>query len=125
MRNRLGTILMSIAVLHEVVGLFVYSTPLQDILQAGFFNTINPPYWERDAAFWFLMFGATLFLMGWVAQWMQDNIGSIPRFFSLGLLITCLIGVMMMPVSGFWLAIPVALMMLQVPSDKVKPLTLV
>ncbi|GAB5491778.1 MAG: DUF6463 family protein [Phototrophicaceae bacterium] len=124
MRKRLGTILMAIAVLHEVVGLFVYSTPLQDIFQAGFFNTINPPYWERDAAFWFLMFGVTLFLMGWIAQWMLNNIGIIPKFFSFGLLIMCIIGVMMMPASGFWLAIPVALMMLQAPSKEVKQIAL-
>ncbi len=33
---------------------------LIEIVEAGIFNTINPPYWQRDAAFWFLM--------GWVAQ---------------------------------------------------------
>lgn len=115
MRKRLGTILMGIAVLHEVVGVFFYSSALSDILQAGFFNTINPPYWERDAAFWFLMFGITLFLMGWIAQWMLEHTGTIPRFFSWGLLVMCVLGVLMMPASGFWLAIPVAILMLRVP----------
>ena len=115
MRNKLGYGLMAIAILHEVVGLFFYTDALNDILQAGFFNTINPPYWERDAAFWFLMFGVTLLLMGWVAQWMQDNTGTIPRFFSIGLLLMCIVGVMMMPASGFWLAIPIAIMMFKLP----------
>lgn len=117
MRNKLGIMLMAIAILHELVGVFFYSNALMDIVQAGFFNTINPPYWERDAAFWFLMFGITLFLMGWVAQWMLDNTHTIPKFFSLGLLIMCLIGVLMMPASGFWLAIPVAIMMLRLPTN--------
>jgi len=116
MRNRLGIILMAIAVLHELVGLFFYSDALQDIFRAGFFNTINPPYWERDAAFWFLMFGIALFLMGWVTQWMIEQTGTVPKFFSFGLLTMCIIGVMMMPASGLWLAIPIAFMMLQLPA---------
>lgn len=115
MRNRIGTILMVIAVLHEIVGLFFYREALIDILNAGFFNTVNPPYWQRDAAFWFLMFGAMLFLMGWIAQWMLDNTGTIPKFYSWGLLVVCVIGVMMMPASGFWLVIPVAIIMLGLP----------
>ena len=53
MRNRMGYVLMAIAVLHEVVGLFFYSSALAEIAQAGFINAINPPYWQRDAAFWF------------------------------------------------------------------------
>lgn len=118
MRKRVGTILMAIAVLHQVVGLFFYRDALIDILNAGFFNTINPPYWERDAAFWFLMFGAMLFLMGWIAQWMLENTGSIPKFYSWGLLVVCVIGVMMMPASGFWLAIPVAIIMLRLPQTQ-------
>jgi len=120
MRNRIGTILMAIAILHEVVGLFFYRDVLLEIVNAGLFNTINPPYWERDAAFWFLMFGVTLFLMGWIAQWLLENTNTIPKFFSWGLLLMCAIGVFMMPASGFWLAIPVAIVMLRLP-DTLQP----
>ncbi|MEO1290918.1 MAG: DUF6463 family protein, partial [Chloroflexota bacterium] len=72
MTKKLGLSLMAIAVLHQLVGLFFYSNAIQDIIQAGFFNSIVPPYWERDAAFWFFMFGITLFLMGWIAQWIHQ-----------------------------------------------------
>jgi len=113
MRKRIGYVLMAIAVLHEVVGLIAYSPVLLEILQAGFFNTINPPYWERDAAFWFLMFGAVLFLLGWVAQWSLDTARYIPPFIGWGILLVCIVGVTMMPASGFWLAIPVAFIMVR------------
>lgn len=113
MLRRSGYVLMAIAVLHEVVGLFFYGSTLVEIFQAGFFNTINPPYWQRDAAFWFLQFGVLLFLMGWVAQWALRTVGYIPAFVSGGVLLVSVIGVLMMPASGFWLAIPVALVMLR------------
>lgn len=113
MRKRIGYILMSIAILHEVVGLVFYAPVLLEILHAGFFNTINPPYWERDAAFWFLMFGVLLFLMGWAAQWSLERVGFIPGFISWGILLVSVVGVMMMPASGFWLAIPVAVVMIR------------
>lgn len=113
MRKRIGIILMAIAVLHEVVGIFFYGSTLVEIINAGFFNTINPPYWQRDAAFWFLMFGVMLFLYGWAVDWSLRELNYVPTFLSWGLLLICIIGVMMMPASGFWLAIPVAIIMLQ------------
>jgi len=113
MRKRAGYILMGIAVLHEVVGLAFYSEALVEIAQAGVVNAVVPPYWQRDAAFWFLMFGVLLFLIGWVAQWALDEVGYVPSFIGWGVLLMCAVGIVFMPASGLWLGLPVAWMMLR------------
>ncbi len=104
---------MAVAVLHEVVGVFFYFDTLVDIGEAGIINTINPPYWQRDAAFWFLMFGLMLFLCGWITHWLISQTGRLPSFWGWSLLAVCAIGVILMPASGFWLAMPIAWLMLQ------------
>jgi len=118
MHKRIGIILMAISVLHIVVGIVFYNAALVDILNAGIINTINPPYWERDAAFWFMMFGVMLFLMGWMAHWSLAHVNHVPNFLSISLLLISVVGVMMMPASGFWLTIPVAIVMLRMGQGK-------
>ena len=120
MRNRIGIILMGIAVLHEAVGIFFYRDALLDIVSAGFFNTINPPYWERDAAFWFSMFGVTLFLMGWIAQWMLEKYRHNSKILWLGITRFMRRWGHDDAASGFWLAIPVAIVMLRLPETQTK-----
>lgn len=113
MQHKSGLLLMAVAVLHEVVGIVFYFDTLVDIGEAGIINTINPPHWQRDAAFWFLMFGAMLFFYGWIAQWLINQAGSLPAFWGWALLGLCTTGVIFMPASGFWLGMPVAWLMIQ------------
>lgn len=119
MKKYFGYSLIAIALLHQVVGLVFYQTALAEILNAGIFNSINPPYWDRDAAFWFLMFGGLFLLLGMLLQWVIEKTGEIPSFLGWGILLISLIGVFLMPASGFWLVIPVALLMLR---TEAKPL---
>ena len=120
MTQKSGLILMGIAVLHEVVGIIAYFDALVDIGEAGIFNTINPPHWQRDAAFWFLMFGVMLFLYGWMAHWLLKQTGTMPAFWGFGLLMICGVGIVLMPASGFWLAIPVAWLMLKQARQQIR-----
>lgn len=113
MKKYFGYTLIAIALLHQIVGLIVYQAVLLDILNAGLFNTINPPYWDRDAAFWFLMFGAVFLFLGILIQWIYEQIAKIPKFMSWGILAIAVIGVSLMPASGFWLVIPPCLLMLR------------
>lgn len=120
MQKYLGYSLILIALLHQLVGLIIYQPALAEIINAGVFNTVNPPYWNRDAAFWFLMFGAVFLLLGMAVHWAQEKTGTIPAFMAWGILLICLIGLTLMPASGFWLAIPVALVMLKPQLGQVK-----
>jgi hypothetical protein len=111
--SRVGLWLMALAVLHQFVGLYFYQDALWAIGQAGIINAVQPPYWDRDAAFWFLMFGAMLFLYGGITHWLLAKVQTLPSFWGWGLLILSLIGVVLMPASGFWLAILLAIWMLR------------
>lgn len=108
-----GQLLMAIALVHQLVGVGFYFDALQAIVQDGVFNSVVAPYWERDAAFWFFQFGFMLFLYGWMTHWLLNHARVLPAFWGWSLLGICLLGVFMMPFSGFWLAIPIALMLIR------------
>lgn len=108
MLKRLGIALMAVAVLHQIVGIIVYHEALTAIIRAGVVNTINPPWWDRDAAFWFLMFGALLFVYGAMTHWLLKRDLPLPAFWGGSLAVMCVVGVTLMPASGFWLALPIA-----------------
>jgi hypothetical protein len=112
MKKHLGNLLITIAVLHQVVGVVFYGVILVEILQAGVINSVVAPYWDRDATFWFFMSGGLLFMIGLFARWSYQHVGQYPAFLGWGLLVISAIGVVMMPISGFWLVIVVALLMI-------------
>ena len=119
-----GRLLVATGILHNVVGLLIFSPILGDIARAGFFNSIDP-HMDRNAAFWFLGFGFMLMLMGAAIHWMHEQTGEVPAFMGWALLAIGLIGVMMMPASGFWLAIPQAIVLLRAkPSREMLPMRL-
>ncbi|MGF1504896.1 MAG: DUF6463 family protein [Anaerolineae bacterium] len=119
MRRKLGYVLFAIGIVHQIVGLLIYGPVLLTILEAGIVNTIVPPYWDRNAAFWFFVTGFFLMKYGLLAQWLLEHHGAVPRFSGGGLLALCVVGVVMMPASGFWLLLPVAALLL-LPSPEQK-----
>ncbi len=117
MKRWIGPLLMATAVLHTVIGLMLAAQPLLDVVQDGFFNAVDP-YFDRMAAIWFLLFGVLLFLLGLFVQWALQETGRLPASVGWGLLITSVVGVVLMPVSGFWLVIIEAAIMLRIATQK-------
>ncbi len=113
-----GPLLMGTAVLHNVVGIFFLREPLLAIMRDGIVNAISPnqmqPNFDREAAFWFLLVGVLLFILGQLAQWVQQKTDALPDALGWWLLGLALVGVVMMPVSGFWLILPQAAYILYV-----------
>lgn len=108
-----GMMLAWTAVLHTVVGIIVYWQPLADIAQSGLFNSIDSHY-DRGSAFWFLLFGVLLFMLAGLIRWLtRVKRLEIPKFLGVYMLALCLVGVFFMPMSGFWLVIPQALIMMR------------
>ncbi|KEQ25428.1 DUF6463 family protein [Paenibacillus tyrfis] len=108
-----GMMLAWTAVLHTVVGIIIYWQPLADIGRSGLFNSIGPHY-DRGSAFWFLLFGALLFMLAGLIRWLtQVKRMEIPKFIGVYMLVLCLVGVFFTPVSGFWLVIPQALIIMR------------
>ena len=117
MKRWIGPAIMATAVLHTVVGLMLASGPLMDVVQAGIFNAVDP-HFDRMAAVWFLLFGALLFLLGMFVQWALQETDTLPASVGWGFLLTCIVGVILMPVSGIWLGLVEAIVMLRISAQK-------
>ncbi len=118
MRRLCGPLLMATSALHLLAGLMFYARPLAAIARDGFFNAVIPnlatPSFDRDAAFWFMFFGVMLLILGGLMHWAQNRLGTLPAFLGWALLALSAAGVILMPVSGFWLVLPQAVLVLAV-----------
>jgi hypothetical protein len=111
----IGRWLGAVALLHTLFALVVFTPTYQRLLQQGWFNSVG-----RDpmlnAAVWFFLFGAPLALFAIAVHAMERN-GEIlaPKTLAWGLILLGLLGVSLMPASGFWLVFPPALVLLLKP----------
>lgn len=101
--------------IHTIVGIIVYWQQIIDIANDGVINAVKPQlYANRAAAFWFFLFGVLMFMIAQLMNWLIRNKGiDIPKFVGIHLLVISLIGVCLLPVSGFWLIIPQAIIILR------------
>jgi len=99
-----GYWLYATGIIHVFVGVWLYAEPLVAISQNGFFNAVDP-YCDRNTAFWFLMFVPLLFAIGQLCCWAQVKGIALPTFLGWYLLATSIVGIVLMPISGFWLLI--------------------
>ena len=104
MKAWIGKTLMGIAVGHSIIGLILFRSALNVIFNDGVFNTIalseNP---NRESAFWFLYSGFLLLLIGSFVDYLERLALDIPLLFVIALSILTAIGIVVMPISGFWL----------------------
>jgi uncharacterized membrane protein HdeD (DUF308 family) len=111
-----GYWLIAVSMLHVLVGVWVFAEPLMQIVQDGWFNTVAPnplaPFYDREDAFWFLMLTPFLVSIGQLCFWSHANNVVLPQFLGWMLLLTAIVGVSLEPISGCWLFIPPALLML-------------
>ena len=109
----IGRWLIVVAILHTLFAIVAFGKIFRNIAQRGVFNTVgNDPM--TAAAVWFLLFGAALALMGMAIHTLEqhDNFTSA-RTIGIGTLLLTILGIVLMPVSGFWLALPAAIGLLR------------
>ena len=111
MRRYGGQFLLAVGLLHLVVGGLVYAQPLADIGGDGFFNAVDG-HVDRDAAFWFMLSGVLLVILGQLTSWAQRRTGTLPRPLGWSLLAVSAVGALLMPFSGIWLLLPPAVLAL-------------
>lgn len=112
-----GNLLIATGVLHNVIGFIMGWTVLTEIMRSGFINSINNEM-DRNAIFWFLFAGFIMIALG---KLMQDFISAnlhLPKWLGVTLLVLSLIGCTMMPISGFWLVVPQALLILSTHKER-------
>jgi uncharacterized membrane protein YhaH (DUF805 family) len=103
----IGCYLIVLGVVHIVTGLILYRQPLADIVRSGVWNAVDP-HFDRNTAFWFLVAGALFMLMGGLANSLESRRLHPPRAVGYGLALLAMLGVILMPISGFWLLLPPA-----------------
>src|SRR2546430_1438854 len=108
----LGLFFIATALGHALVGVAVFHEALAAIARDGFVNAVHPqvlergvvPYFDREAAFWFILYTPILVLIGLVtrrALEVRDVV--LLRFVGWTLLATGGVGAVAMPISGFWI----------------------
>ena len=106
-----GYWLIATSIIHVLVGAWLYAEPLADIARNGLFNAVDPEF-DRNAAFWFMMIAPLLFTLGQLCCWAQAQSIDLPAFVGWYLLAISVVGVVLMPISAFWLLIPPAVLIL-------------
>lgn len=104
MKAWIGKSVMAVAIGHTLVGLNVFSPALGTFLDDGIVNTSTigqSP--EREAAFWFLFAGFAILVIGGLVDYLEKHDLPIPLFVGVSAAVLTIIGIIVMPVSGFWL----------------------
>ena len=112
-RTWIGHWLMGVAALHTLFAAVVFGEVLLKIAERGLFNSVGTDTLVA-AAVWFVLFGFGLALFAMAVNPLErSGQRTALRQLGFGLLLLCVLGIVLMPVSGFWLAIPPALAMLR------------
>jgi hypothetical protein len=111
-----GKLLIATGVFHNVIGFVAGWRVLVEIVRSGFINSINGQM-DRNFIFWFLFGGFMMIIMGKLMQDYLETDWQLPKWLGISLLVLSIIGCVMMPVSGFWLVIPQAILIL-IPGRK-------
>lgn len=104
-----------VSIIHGGVGAFIYFEQWQAIAQDGWFNAVSPDplalIFDREGAFWFMFLTPFIFLFGLLCLWAERQKLAFPVTVGGTLLGTILVGLFLLPVSGFWLVLPPVVMM--------------
>ena len=109
-----GLMLIITGILHIILALLAGGEAFMEIYRNnGIFNSIARDNYYHQTAFWFLICGVLLIPFGQILHYYQKR-EQKPAPLSLGysLLILSILGCIIMPVSGFWLFLPQALIII-------------
>jgi hypothetical protein len=106
MKHWIGRWLVGVSIIHTLFAIAVFGKVLLSIGERGVFNTVGSDP-MTGAVVWFVLFGMALFIAGLaIAALEKSTGGDLPRSLGWSLLALCVIGVVLMPASGFWIAFP-------------------
>jgi len=107
MKSWISKWIMFVAVGHTTVAMMFFGNTYGEIIQNGFYDSVKSE--KVGLAVWFLLFGFLLFTFGMLLAVIEKNDSSqIPKSIGVALLLLTTLGVVLMPVSGFWLVFPAA-----------------
>jgi hypothetical protein len=108
---------MGVAIIHEVIAIAIYHRVILAVWQAGVFDTVvgHP---EIGAVVWSLLFGCVAFIGGLTVNALESASVAVPKNIGWCLLALAIVGVVLVPLSGFWLLLPVAFTVLTRKTDR-------
>lgn len=112
-----GSLLIGVAVLHAAFGAWFGRGPLAGMLSDGIFNSVDS-HSERGLVFWFLMVSPLLLLLGQLCMFLAERGITPPRWLGFEVLLLTVGCALLMPVSGFWLLIPPAALLLRASVER-------
>ncbi|WP_422380763.1 DUF6463 family protein [Marinicellulosiphila megalodicopiae] len=97
--------LLFITLGHLTVGVLLFGKQLLQIPKQGWVNVVGPNNLDVSVAVWFMLFAWPLLLIV-IQFWNRDALVTKP--FLLGCLTGSILGISLMPASGFWLLLVLA-----------------
>lgn len=106
-----GLFLSLTGVLHICVAIIDFGDKYKGMISDGFVRSLSDT--NRALAFWFLVIGGLLIIMGQtLSHYIKQTQQPPPLFLGYILLAFSIVGCFIVPVSGFWLFIPQALIII-------------
>ena len=103
----IGWSILAVGVIHCLFGIVAFGVALSGMASDGLWNAVDG-YPGRPVAFWFMMAGVCLVLLGIAVATLQRTGLPVPAALS-GLFASMVaIAVIAMPTSGAWLLVPAA-----------------
>lgn len=99
-----GRWLLGVAAIHTLFALVVFREPLLQLVSRGLVNAVGHDPMS-NAVTWFVLFGAAMAMLGQAVDAAEQR-GQVPGSLGVSVLALTLVGVVLMPASGFWLLLP-------------------
>lgn len=107
-----GTLLCATGGIHTILALFLGKDAFVDMIKEGVINTTGNNY-NRAFALWFLVCGIILIFWGQSLQYyIKKEQKPAPLFLGYSILVFAVLGCIIEPISGFWLFLPQALIII-------------
>jgi hypothetical protein len=107
-----GGLLIGVALVHAAFGAWFGRGSLFGMLKDGLISSVDS-HAERGLVFWFLMVSPLLLLIGQLCVFLAERGIAPPRWLGFEVLLLTLACAVLMPVSGFWLLLPPAALLLR------------
>jgi hypothetical protein len=109
MKRWRGRWLLVVAAIHTAFSALVFGDTLRAMARDGMLDTVGRDP-QRGAVAWFVLFGAALAVAALAVDQLEARRAPL-RVLGFAVLALVALGVVWMPASGFWLAVPPALAM--------------
>lgn len=107
-----GVFLVATGILHTIVAVLLRKETYQAMIQDGLVNSINGDF-VRGFALWFMVCGILIIMLGLTLHYyIRREQKPAPLFLGYSILLFSIIGGLIEPVSGFWLFVPQALIII-------------